>query len=47
MGYVDFVDDLVVLLGDFSGHVGRYIDGSDGVHGVYGVSQRNLRGRLL
>ena len=24
--------DLVVCLGDFNGHVGRHIDGFDGVH---------------
>ena len=29
------VDDLVVCLGDFNVHVGRYIDGFDGVHGRY------------
>ena len=31
-------------LGDFNGHVGRHIDG---VHGGYGVGQRNLEGRML
>ena len=25
--------DLVMCWGDFNGHVGRHIDGSDGVHG--------------
>ena len=39
------VDDLVVCLGDFNGHMGRHIDGFDGVHGGYDVS--NLEGRLL
>ena len=34
--------DLVMCLGDFNGHVGRHIDGFDGVHGGYGVGQRNL-----
>ena len=34
--------DLVMLLGDFNGHIGRHIDGFDGVHGGYGVGQRNL-----
>ena len=33
--------DLVMFLGDFSGH-GRHIDGCDGVHGGYGIGQRNL-----
>ena len=40
-------DDLVMCLGDINGHVGRHIDGSDGVHGGYGVGQRNLEGRML
>ena len=37
-------DDLVICLGDFSGHVGRHIDV---VHGGYGVGQRNFEGRIL
>ena len=40
-------DDLVMCLGDFTGLVGRYIDGFDGVHGGYGVGQRNVAGRML
>ena len=39
--------DLVMCLGDFDGHDGRHIDGFDGVHGGYGVGQRNLGGRVL
>ena len=27
--------DLVMCLGDFNEHVGRYIDGFDGVHGQF------------
>ena len=27
------VDELVVCLGHFNGHVGRYVDVFDGVHG--------------
>ena len=40
-------DDLVMCLFGFNGHVGRYTDGFDGVHGGYGVGQRNLEGRML
>ena len=36
-----------MCLGDFNGHVGRHIDGFDGVHGILGVGQRNLEGRIL
>ena len=39
--------DLVMCLGDFDGHVGRHIDGFDGVHGGYDIGQRNLGGRVL
>ena len=28
-----FVEDLVMCLGDFNEHIGRYIDAFDGVHG--------------
>ena len=40
-------DDLVMCLGDINGHIGRHIDGFDGLHGGYGVGQRNLEGRML
>ena len=36
--------DLVMCLGDVNRHVGRHIDG---VHGGYGVGQRNLEGKML
>ena len=34
--------DLFMYLGDINGHLGRHIDGFDGVHGGYGVGQRNF-----
>ena len=40
-------DDLDMCLSDINGHIGRHIDGSDGVHGGYGVSQSNFKGRML
>ena len=40
-------DDLVICLGGLNGHVGRHVDGSDGMHGGYGVGQRKLEGRML
>ena len=36
-----------VCLGEFNGHVGRHIDGLDGVHGEYDTGQMNLEGRIL
>ena len=35
------VGDSVMCLGLLNGHIGRNIHGFDGVHGVYGVGQRN------
>ena len=40
-------DDLVMCFRDNNGHVGRHIDGFDGVHGGYGIGQRNMEGRML
>ena len=39
--------ELVMCLGYFNGHVGRHIDGFDGVHVGYDIGQRNLEGRML
>ena len=36
-----------MCMGDHNGHIGRYIDGFDGVHGGFYVGQRNLEGRML
>ena len=39
--------DLVMCLGDFYEHIGRHINGLNGVLRGYGVGQRNLEGRML
>ena len=36
--------DYVIFLGDLYGHFGRHIDGFSGVHGGYGIGQKNLDG---
>ena len=41
------MDQLVLGLGDFNGHVGRVIQGFEGVHGGYGIGERNAKGRML
>ena len=33
--------------GDFNGHVGKEIEGFEGVHGGNGIGQRNAEGRML
>ena len=42
-----FAGDLVMCLVDFNGHIGRHIDGLDGVYGEHDVCQRNFVGRML
>ena len=42
-----YAGDLAMCLDDLNRHVGRHADGLDGVHGRYGVGQRNLEGRML
>ena len=42
--YMHNADDLVMSLGEFNVHVGKYIDGVDG---GYGVGQSNLERRAL
>ena len=44
---VHCVDNLVVCLVEFSGHVGRYIDELRSVHNGYGVGHWNLDERIL
>ena len=39
--------EVVFGLGDFNGHVGRQIDGFEGVHGGYGIGKRNVEERRL
>ena len=35
------------MLCDINGQVGRHFDGFDGVHLGYGLSERNMEGRML
>ena len=39
--------EVVLGLGDFNGHVGRWIDGFESVHGGCGIGKRNVEGRRL
>ena len=39
--------DVILGMMDFNGHVGRQIDGFEGVHGGYGIGKRNIEGRRL
>ena len=39
--------EIIVSLGDFNGHVGKYAEVFEGVHGGNGVGKRNAEGRRL
>ena len=41
-------DELVLGLGDFNGHVGKCVEGFEGMHGGFGIGKiRILLGRML
>ena len=39
--------ELVLGMGDFNGHVGKRIEGYEGVHGGNGIGERNVEGKML
>ena len=39
--------EIIVSLGDFNGHVEKYAEGFEGVHGENGIGKRNSEGRKL
>ena len=39
--------ELIIVIGDFNGHVGRNIDGCQGFHGVFSIGKGNHEGRML
>ena len=41
------IGEMVIGLGDFNGHVGKRIDGFEGIHGGNGIGTRNIDGRRL
>ena len=41
------LDKVVLDLGDFSEHVGKRIDGSEGVHVGYRIGKKNVEGRRI
>ena len=44
---VENANEVLICLGDFNGHIGKEVDGFEGVHGGFGIGKRNLEGRLL
>ena len=39
--------EIIVSLGDFKGHVGKCVEGFEGVHRGNGIGKRNAEGRRL
>ena len=39
--------EMVLDLGDFNGHVGKLIEGFDGIHEGNGFGERNVEGEML
>ena len=47
-GYeVENENEVLICLGDFNGHIGKEVDGFEGVYRGFGIGKRNLEGRLL
>ena len=44
---VEIANEVLICLGDFNGHIGKEVDGFEGVHGGFEKGMRNLEGRLL
>ena len=40
-------NEMVLGLGDFNGHVGKFAEGFEGIHDGYGIGKRNVEGRML
>ena len=40
-------NELVLGSLDFNGHVGKCVEGFEGIHGGYGIGKRNAEGRML
>ena len=39
--------ELALRIGDFNGHVGKKVDGFEGIHKGNGIGERNLEDRML
>ena len=40
-------NEVLICIRDFNGHIGKEVDGFEGVHGGFGIGKINLEGRLL
>ena len=44
---VENANEVLICLEDFNGHIGKKVDGFEGVHGGFEIGKRNVEGRLL
>ena len=44
---VENENEVLICLGDFNGHIGKEVDGFEGVREGFGIGKRNVEGRLL
>ena len=44
---VENANEVLICLGDFNEHIGKEVNGFEGVHGGFGIGKRNVEGRLL
>ena len=44
---VENANEVLICLGDLNGHIGKEVDGFEGLHGGFGIGKRNLEGKLL
>ena len=43
---VENENEVLICLENFNGHIGKEVDGFESVHGGFGISKRNVEGRL-
>ena len=41
---VENANEVLICIGDFNVHIGKEVDGFEGVHGGFGIGKRNLEG---
>ena len=44
---VENENEVLICLEGFNGHIGKEVDGFEGVHRSFGIRKRNVEGRLL
>ena len=40
-------NEVLICLGNINGHIGKEVNGFEGVHGGFGIGKKNVEGRLF